>query len=233
MASKIKIKNKTMSENKKIRLNKFIANSGLCSRRDADSYIKSGTVTVNGENIIKLGTKVEVTDIIKINGKRLKSEKLKYVLLNKAKTNNLTKTIIKKAYKESIIPVDKLTEMESGLLLLTNDKDLKNKLEDKKKSVKSVYHISLDKEFKEKDIKRMNQINSISAVSYVKGRDKKEVGIENTYGGVESVRKKFIELGYIIDTLDRVLFAGLTKKDLPRKHYRNLSENEVGLLKRI
>ena len=233
MASKIKIRNKTMSENKRIRLNKFIANSGLCSRRDADSLIKSGTVTVNGEKIIQLGTKVEVTDIIKINGKRLKSERLKYVLLNKAKTNNLTKTIIKKAYKESIIPVDKLTEIESGLLLLTNDKDLKNKLEDKKKSVKSVYHISLDKEFKEKDIKRMNQFNSISAISYVKGKTKKEVGIENTYGGVQSVRKYFIELGYSIDSLDRVLFAGLTKKDLPRKHYRNLTANEVGLLKRI
>jgi 23S rRNA pseudouridine2605 synthase len=233
MASKIKIRNKTMSENKRIRLNKFIANSGLCSRRDADSLIKSGTVTVNGEKIIQLGTKVEVTDIIKINGKRLKSERLKYVLLNKAKTNNLTKTIIKKAYKESIIPVDKLTEIESGLLLLTNDKDLKNKLEDKKKSVKSVYHISLDKEFKEKDIKRMNQFNSISAISYVKGKTKKEVGIENTYGGVQSVRKYFIELGYSIDALDRVLFAGLTKKDLPRKHYRNLTANEVGLLKRI
>jgi len=233
MASKIKIKNKTMSENKKIRLNKFIANSGLCSRRNADNLIKSGAVTVNGGGIVELGTKVEVTDIIKINGKRLKSEKLKYVLLNKAKTNNLTKTIIKKAYKESIIPVDKLTEMESGLLLLTNDKDLKNKLEDRKKSIKSVYHISLDKEFKEKDIKHMNQINSISAISYVKGRNKKEVGIEHTYGGVQSVRKNFIELGYNIDALDRVLFAGLTKKDLPRKHYRNLTENEVSLLKRI
>ncbi len=233
MASKIKIKNKTMSENKKIRLNKFIANSGLCSRRDADRLISSGTVTVNGEKIIQVGSQIESTDIVEVNGKRISSEKLKYVLLNKAKNNNTTKKIIKKTYQEAIVAVDKLAEIESGVLLFTNDENLKNKLENSKRPIKSIYHISLDKAFKKKDIKYICQANYISTISYVKERSKKEVGVESIFGGIQSIRKCFIKLGYNIDNLDRVLFAGLTKKDLPRKHYRELTQDEVNLLKRI
>ena len=239
--------NKQLKESS-IRLNKFIANTGICSRREADKFIEAGVVSVNGIGITKMGTKVNKTDIVKFNGQILKSQKLRYVLLNKpknysARADNASKTnsvmrLIEKACKENILPIDNLNKMDTGLLLFTNDTDLAKKIS--KKRIKTIYQITLDKNLSQIDLENIrtgifinNKKTSLEVISYINGKNKNELGIENSTGGIKLIKNLFEKIGYKVVKLDRVFLAGLTKKDLPRKHCRHLSTEEVNILKRL
>tara|TARA_B110000003_G_scaffold274511_1_gene314677 strand:+ start:864 stop:1655 length:792 start_codon:yes stop_codon:yes gene_type:complete len=241
---------KRSSDDGKIRLNKFIANAGVCSRREADKFIEAGVVSVNGLGITEMGFRVSLTDEVKFNGQRLKSEKLRYILLNKPKNysgriDNQTSTtsvmqLIKSACKEKVLPVDKLNKIETGLLLFTNDTDLAKKLGRSKKNIKEIYQITLDKRLNQSDLENIRDgifLNGRSVkldlISYIKGKDKNELGIENSNGGIKSVKQVFERLNYNIVRLDRVFIGGLTKKDLPRKHYRHLTKEEINILRRL
>tara|TARA_B100000902_G_scaffold36139_1_gene43262 strand:+ start:81 stop:887 length:807 start_codon:yes stop_codon:yes gene_type:complete len=234
----------------KIRLNKFIANTGVCSRREADKFIEAGVISVNGLGITELGYKISSSDIIKFNGQKLKSETLKYVLLNKPKNysgriNSGTKTtsvmsLISSACKEKIFPVDKLSKLETGLLIFTNDTALAKKIGNKKQIIKSIYQITLDKHLTQKDLLKIREgvfidkkKNPINSISYIKNKPKNEIGIEHNRGGVKYIKEIFQKLNYHITKLDRVFLGGLTKKNLPRKHYRHLNQDEINILKRL
>ena len=234
----------------KIRLNKFIANTGICSRREADKFIEAGVITVNGLGITELGYKVSSSDTIKFNGQKLKSENLKYVLLNKPKNysgriNSGTKTtsvmnLISSACKEKIFPVDKLTKLETGLLIFTNDTALAKKIRNKNQIIKSIYQITLDKHLNQKDLLKIRagvfidkKKNALNSISYIKNKPKNEIGIEHNRGGIKYIKEIFQKLNYQITKLDRVFFGGLTKKNLPRKHYRHLNQDEINILKRL
>ena len=234
----------------KIRLNKFIANGGICSRREADKFIEAGVVTVNGVGITKMGYRVSPTDEVKFNGQRLKSETPRYVLLNKPKNylgrvDSATSTasvmqLIKPACKEIIFPVDKLNKTETGLLIFTNDTDLAKKLGGAKKNIKEIYQITLDKNLNQIHLENIRggvflngRTIKLDLISYINGKDKNEIGIENSNGGVKLIKQTFEKLNYRIIKLDRVFLAGLTKKDLPRKHYRHLTQDEINILRRL
>jgi 23S rRNA pseudouridine2605 synthase len=240
-----KLKNKP---SELIRLNKFIANSGLCSRREADEYIEEGLVTVNSKVVTKLGTKVSEKDIIKFNGKLIKQERKVYVLLNKPKdcvttTNDphaklMVIDLIKNACKERIYPVGRLDRNTTGVLLLTNDGDLTKKLTHPKFNKKKVYHISLNKNFKKPDLIKISEgiyledgFISADAVAYADPNDKKQIGLEIHSGRNRIIRRIFEHLGYRIVKLDRVYFAGLTKKGLQRGKWRFLTRQEIDMLK--
>ena len=239
---------KTTSSDGTIRLNRYIANAGICSRREADDYITAGLVSVNGEIVSELGTKVLPTDDVRYNGERLKPEKNVYVLLNKPKDYITTsedpdgrKTVmelIAKACKERVYPVGRLDRNTTGVLLFTNDGDLAKKLTHPSSNIRKMYHVELDKTMKASDLKQMLEgieledgMSAVDDISYDSGGDKKQVGVELHSGKNRIVRRMFEHLGYEIRKLDRVIFAGLTKKDLPRGRWRILSETEVGLLK--
>ena len=243
-------KNKSVSFAQKVRLNKFIANSGICSRREADKFIKAGVVEVNGVGIIEMGYKVSLTDVVKFNGSRIKAEKLRYVLLNKPKNfssrndNNdkiySVNRLVEKTCKERIYPIDKLNKTDTGLLLFTNDVELSIRLTKKTKRIKTIYQIQLNKNLVQKDLEKIRSgviLDSrkyiLDKISYLKGKEKSELGVEVSLGGVKLVKQLFTKLGYNVVRLDRVFFAGLIKKDLPRKHYRHLTNSEVNILKRI
>ena len=243
--------NKVSSENKDglIRLNRYIANAGICSRREADDLIKSGVVAVNGKVITEMGFKVSPGDIVKYGGETLKREKMVYVLLNKPKDYITTvddpegrKTVlslVQDACTERIYPVGRLDRNTTGLLLLTNDGELTKKLTHPRYGIKKIYHVVLDKVLKQSDLDIVT--NGIELedgfikpdkISYVAdGNDKKEIGIEIHSGRNRIVRRIFEQLGYNIRKLDRVYFAGLTKKDLPKGRWRILTEAEIGILK--
>ncbi len=231
-----------------IRLNRFIANAGICSRREADEYITAGLVTVNGEIVTELGVKVSVNDDVRYNGERLKAEKNVYVLLNKPKDYITTsddpdgrKTVmelIAKACKERVYPVGRLDRNTTGVLLFTNDGDLAKKLTHPSTMVRKIYHVELDKTLKKNDFEKMitgidleDGVSMVDEISYDSGGDKSMVGVELHSGKNRIVRRMFEALGYEIKKLDRVMFAGLTKKDLPRGRWRLLTEIEVGMLK--
>ena len=234
----------------KMRLNKFIANAGICSRREADKFIEAGVVTVNGVGVTEMGLRVSKTDEIKFNGQRLKSDPPRYVLLNKPKNYSgrvdsaLSTTsvmqLIKQACKERVYPVDKLNKTETGLLLFTNDTDLAKKLGASKKNIKEIYQITLDKNLSQVHLENIREgifmngrtIN-IDSISYINGKDKNEIGIENSNGGIKLVKQLFEKINYKIIKLDRVFLGGLTKKDLPRKHYRHLTQDELNILRRL
>ena len=234
----------------KVRLNKFISNAGICSRREADKFIQAGVVSVNGIGITEMGYRVNPTDVIKFNNQTLKTETLRYVLLNKPKNysgriDSSDKTasvisLISSACKEQIYPIDKLTKLETGLLIFTNDTVLTKKLASKKQLIKSIYHITLDKKLAQNDLEKIRsgvfingKQNTLNSISYVKNKDKNEIGIEHNKGGTKYIKEIFKLLNYRITKLDRVFFGGLTKKNLPRKHYRNLTEAEINILKRL
>jgi len=234
----------------KIRLNKFIANGGICSRREADKFIEAGVVTVNGVGITEMGYRVSPTDEVKFNGQRLKSETPRYVLLNKPKNysgrvDSATSTtsvmqLINRACKERILPVDKLNKTETGLLIFTNDTDLAKKLGGFKKNIKEIYQITLDKNLSQPHLENIREgvfvngrIIKLDLISYINGKDKNEIGIENSNGGIKLVKQIFEKLNYRIIKLDRVFLGGLTKKDLPRKHYRHLTQDEINILRRL
>ena len=242
----------TRSEEKKnllseMRLNKYIANSGVCSRREADKLIESGQISVNGQVIKEMGYKVQVKDVVKFKGRQLNPEKKQYILLNKPKGFITTtsdpkgrKTVmelVKNACEEQIFPVGRLDRATSGLLLFTNDGDLAKKLTHTANKVKKVYQVSLNKPITKNDFLSIVegltledgpvQVDDLAII----GSDDTDLGIEIHMGKNRIVRRIFESLGYQVVKLDRVVFAGLTKKDLPRGQYRMLSEKEVRWLK--
>tara|TARA_Y100001978_G_C23587401_1_gene382051 strand:- start:50 stop:781 length:732 start_codon:yes stop_codon:yes gene_type:complete len=241
-------KNNKLSSNLTIRLNKFISNSGVCSRREADIFIKAGVVTVNGKGVTKMGAKINENDIVKFNGETITTKKQIYILLNKPKNyydevklNNARKNIYSLIKEnKNLFPVDKMKSHFTGLLLLTNDIDLKNKLSNKKEKIKSIYQILIDKDLKEIDLQSIRKgvmINNkkivLKSIHHVNIKNKSEIGIENHNGGIEIIVKLLEKFNYKIIKLDRVFWAGLTKKNLPRKKYRPLTDSEVNILKRI
>ena len=231
-----------------VRLNKFLANAGICSRREADEFIQAGVVTVNGNVVTELGTKVMRTDDVKFHDQPVKMEKKVYVLLNKPKDTVTTsddpqqrKTVmdlVKNACPERIYPVGRLDRNTTGVLLLTNDGDLASKLTHPKFLKKKIYHVFLDKNVTAHD---MQQIASgitledgevhADAIEYASPTDKSQVGIEIHSGKNRIVRRIFESLGYRVVKLDRVQFAGLTKKNLRRGDWRFLTEKEVDMLR--
>jgi 23S rRNA pseudouridine2605 synthase len=234
-----------------IRLNKYIANAGVCSRREADNLIISGAVKINGEVVSELGSKVKPSDKVTIGGQTLTSEKHRYVILNKPKGYITTtddplerKTVmvlVEKACKERIYPVGRLDRTTMGLLLFTNDGDLAKKLTHPKHNIKKTYHVFLGQPLSKNDLQKIDEgikledgLIKPDAVSYVgDGADRKSIGIELHSGKNRIVRRIFESLGYQVIKLDRVFFAGLTKKDLPRGRWRHLTEEEVNVLKMI
>ena len=231
-------------ESSGIRLNKYISNSGICSRREADTYIEHGSVTVNGKLVTEMGYKVQPTDVVKFDGTSISPEEKRYVLLNKPKNYITTmeddrgrKTVmdlVENAANERIYPVGRLDRMTTGLLLFTNDGELAKKLTHPKHNVRKLYHASLDKKLDLKDLEKLRgdviiegRKVFIDAVSYVEGQNKTEVGIEIHSGRNRIVRKIFEHVGYKVIKLDRVIFAGLTKKNLPRGRWRELTKQEI------
>jgi len=227
-----------------IRLNKFISNSGICSRREADTYIEHGSVEVNGKLITEMGYKVQSDDVVRFDGTSITPEQKRYILLNKPKNYITTmdddrgrKTVmelIANASKERIYPVGRLDRNTTGLLLFTNDGDLAKKLTHPKHNVRKLYHASLDKKLDLKDLEKLRgeviiegRKVFIDAVSYVDGQPKSEVGIEIHSGRNRIVRKIFEHLGYKVNKLDRVIFAELTKRNLPRGRWRELTNLEL------
>ena len=231
-----------------IRLNKFIANSGICSRREADEYISAGLVTVNGNVITEMGVKVKPDDDVRFNGERLHGEKKVYVLLNKPKDyvtttsdphaeKNVMQLISKSLCPERIFPVGRLDKSTTGVLLLTNDGELAERLTHPSYQKKKIYQVTLDKNVKPEDMDRLVQGITLEdgpifadEVAY-NGDDRSIVGIEIHSGKNRIVRRMFESLGYRVRKLDRVYFAGLTKKNLRRGQWRFLSDEEVTMLK--
>lgn len=248
MKKRIEYKEENYDPTEPVRLNKFLANAGVCSRREADEFIQAGVVTVNGNVVTELGTKVLRTDDIKFHDQPVALEKKVYVLLNKPKDHVTTsddpqqrKTVmdlVKNACRERIYPVGRLDRNTTGVLLLTNDGDLASKLTHPKFPKKKVYHVYLDKNVTAHDIQQIRdgivlddgEIKA-DAVEYADPVDKKQIGIEIHSGKNRIVRRIFESLGYKVTKLDRVLFAGLTKKNLRRGDWRYLTEEEVDRLR--
>ncbi len=238
-------------EDGKIRLNKYIANAGICSRREADDLITSGVVQVNGKVATEMGFRVSPTDIIKYGGQTLKKERMVYLLLNKPKDYVTTsddpqkrKTVLELiagACKERVYPVGRLDRATTGLLMFTNDGELTKKLTHPKYGVKKIYHVELDKPLKHSDLDKIKEgleledgPIKVDEVSYANnGADKTIVGVEIHSGKNRIVRRIFEHLGYNVRKLDRVMFGSLTKKDMPRGRWRFLTDAEVGMLKMI
>ncbi len=248
-ASKKSDNKDTVKENKGVRLNKYIANAGVCSRREADKLISEGAIKINGEVVDKLGSRVYPEDKVYYKGKVLKSENKIYLLLNKPKDYITTtddpqerKTvmhIIGDACDERVYPVGRLDRNSTGVLLLTNDGELAKKLTHPKHGVKKLYHVMLDKDINKSDMAKITKGVNLSDgfvaadnIAYVgSGLTKNEVGIEIHSGQNRVVRRMFEKLGYKVEKLDRVMFAGLTKKNLRKGRYRFLTDKEVSFLK--
>ncbi len=234
--------------NEQIRLNKFMANSGVCSRREADEYIQQGLVKVNGKVVTELGTKICHSDVVEYDDKVVALESKCYILLNKPKDcvttsddpNGRTTVmdIIKGACTERVYPVGRLDLNTTGVLLLTNDGDLASKLTHPKYVKKKIYHVWTDKDVSEEDMQRIadgieledGEIHA-DAISYATENDRNQIGIEIHSGRNRIVRRIFESLGYHVTKLDRVYFAGLTRKNLPRGRWRYLTQQEVNFLK--
>ena len=248
LKKRIEYKELNFDPNEPLRLNKFLANAGICSRREADEFIQAGVVTVNGEVVTELGTKILRTDEVKFHDQPVKIEKKVYVLLNKPKDYVTTsddpqqrKTVmdlVKNACPERIYPVGRLDRNTTGVLLLTNDGDLASKLTHPKYLKKKIYHVFLDKNVTAHDLQQIAdgiqlEDGEIKAddVQYASPTDKKQVGIEIHSGKNRIVRRIFESLGYRVQKLDRVQFAGLTKKNLKRGDWRYLTEEEVDRLR--
>ncbi len=232
-----------------IRLNKYISNSGVCSRREADLLIAAGSVTVNGEVVTQMGYKVKDTDEICYDGKRLSNERKVYLLLNKPKgfittlddpqDRKTVMNLVGRACRERIYPVGRLDRSTSGLLLFTNDGELTKKLTHPSYGARKIYHVELDKSVTKADMQSLldgveleDGIARVDDIQYVEtANSKKVVGVELHSGKNRIVRRMFNHLGYNVEKLDRVCFAGLTKKDIPRGHYRFLDQKEVAFLK--
>ena len=248
MKKQIEYKDILTDPNEPIRLNKYLANAGVCSRREADEFISAGVVSVNGEIVTELGTKIKRTDEVKFHDEPVSVERKVYVLLNKPKDCVTTsddpqerKTVmhcVKDACKERIYPVGRLDRNTTGVLLLTNDGDMASKLTHPKYLKKKIYHVYCDKNVTKADLDQIaagitledGEIHA-DAISYASETDKKQVGIEIHSGKNRIVRRIFESLGYKVVKLDRVYFAGLTKKGLKRGDWRFLTEMEVNMLR--
>lgn len=233
------------------RLNKYIANAGICSRRDADDLIVAGDIKINGKVVDELGTKVSRTDRVTYKGKELKAEKLVYVLLNKPKgfitttddpyERKTVMNLVEKACEERIFPVGRLDRNTTGLLLFTNDGDMAKKLTHPKHNIKKIYHVVLDKDLEKNDLLKIQDgieledgLTKVDKIAYAEeSSDKSQIGIEIHSGKNRIVRRLFESLEYQVTRLDRVSFAGLTKKDIPRGRYRMLKDIEINRLKML
>ncbi len=234
-----------------VRLNKYIANSGICSRREADKLIQAGAISVNGKTVTELGTKIRATDKVQYGGQSLSKEKLRYLLLNKPKgyitttddphERQTVMNLIKGACSERIYPVGRLDRNTTGLLLFTNDGELAKRLTHPRFGIKKVYYVELDRKLTTEDkLKIRNGIEledgfiKVDAIEYAGESDnRKEIGIELHSGKNRIVRRIFEKLEYKVVKLDRVFYAGLTKKNLPRGKWRFLEEHEIHTLKML
>ncbi len=231
-----------------MRLNRFIANSGVCSRREADKYIESGKVSVNGKTVTELGVKVTTQDVVQLDGRKLRPESKVYILLNKPK-NFVTTTddphadktvmdLVRNACRERIYPVGRLDRNTTGLLLFTNDGALSKRLSHPSHRNKKIYQVSLDKPVTKNHLQEIAEGMELEdgtiaadAISYIDSDHKEEVGVEIHSGKNRIVRRMFEHFGYKVKKLDRVYYAGLTKKNLPRGKWRFLTNKEVNFLK--
>jgi 23S rRNA pseudouridine2605 synthase len=238
----------TKTEAKGIRLNKYISNSGICSRREADVFIAAGSATVNGKIITEMGYKVMPGDVVRFDNSLISPEEKQYVLLNKPKNfittmdddrgRRTVMDLIANATKERIYPVGRLDRNTTGLLMFTNDGELAKKLTHPKHKVQKLYYASLDKKLSMKDLNAISEGFMLDGkqvivdeISYIMNQPKTEVGIKIHSGRNRIVRKIFEHFGYTVIKLDRVIFAGLTKKNLQRGHWRHLTQLEVSTLK--
>ena len=247
----VKSVKQTLGSQEMIRLNKYIANAGVCSRREADELIQAGAVKVNGQVVTELGTKVSPKDKVQYGDQTLNLEKMQYVLLNKPKgyitttddpfSRRTVMQLVTQACKERIYPVGRLDRNTSGLLLFTNDGELAKKLTHPKHNVKKVYHVVLDKSLTKTDMLSISKgmelddgFIRIDKISYDQTTtDKRELGIELHSGRNRIVRRVFESMGYKVVKLDRTLFAGLTKKNIPRGRWRFLEDQEINMLKML
>lgn len=238
------VKNKTGDKAEGIRLNKYVANSGVCSRRDADIYIAAGNVTVNGKVVTEMGHKVQLKDEVKFDGRRINPEKPEYILLNKPKgfyvtgslekKNRTVQDLIANASKSKLDPVGKLDTQATGLILFTNDGALAKKLGNPKNGIRQIYHVELDKDLTYENLQKIKEgvnledgVANVTEISYIENKPKKEVGLEIRSTKPHIVQRIFKSQGYEIVKLDRVVFGGLTKKDLGRGHWRVLNKQEI------
>ncbi|MBB4805487.1 23S rRNA pseudouridine2605 synthase [Chryseobacterium defluvii] len=233
-----------------IRLNKYIANSGICSRREADELITQGLVEVNGKVVTEMGYQVEKTDKVVFDGQSITPEKPVYVLLNKpkgyistTKDDKARKTVmdlVANASPYRVFPVGRLDRSTTGVILLTNDGHMTKKLTHPSFEARKIYHVTLDKKLTHEDMKliaegiRLDEgVAKVDQISFIEGKTKNEVGIEIHIGWNRVIRRIFQRLGYEVEALDRVMFAGLTKKNIKRGHWRILTELEVNNLKML
>lgn len=231
-----------------IRLNKYISNSGVCSRRDADIYIQSGNVKVNGEVVTEMGYKVKPGDVVNFDGSVITPEKKEYVLLNKPKGFTTSKDeeasannvldLVRNATKAKLQPVGRMDKTTTGLLLFTNDTDMIRKFTEPNQRSSKVYQVSIDRNLKFEDLEKIqsgitidNHKIYVEEISYVENAPKSEIGIKMKTSNVKVVRNIFEHLGYNVLKVDRVVFAGLTKKNIGRGYWRFLTEQEVINLK--
>jgi 23S rRNA pseudouridine2605 synthase len=231
-----------------IRLNKFLSNAGICSRRDADNLITAGLVTINGEVVNELGSKVMPDDDVRYNGERIRSERKVYILMNKPKdyittledphAKKIVTELFRNRVKERVYPVGRLDRNTTGVLLFTNDGDLSSRLTHPGFNKKKIYSVDLDKAVTKHDMVQLSDgielddgSIQVDAISYTDPENKKQVGVEIHSGRNRIVRRMFEHLGYRVIKLDRVYFAGLTKKSLRRGQWRYLNEKEIGMLK--
>lgn len=233
-----------------IRLNKYIANSGICSRREADNLIQQGLVEVNGKVITEMGYQVKTSDRVYFDGQPITPEKNVYVVLNKpkgyistTKDEKARKTVmdlVANASPYRLFPVGRLDRSTTGVILLTNDGHLTKKLTHPSFNIKKIYHVVLDRKLSGEDLQaiangvRLEEgVAVVDSISYIEGKPKNEIGIEIHIGWNRVIRRIFQRLGYEVESLDRVMFAGLTKKNIKRGHWRILTELEVNNLKML
>jgi 23S rRNA pseudouridine2605 synthase len=245
------VKREKTSDPDLIRLNKYIANSGVCSRREADKLIEAGAVSVNGKIVTELGTKIGPADKVQYGDQTIRREKPRYVLLNKPKgfittmddpdKRKTVMSLVANACKERIYPVGRLDRNTTGLLLFTNDGTIAKKLTHPRYGIKKIYHVEIDKNLTRADYLKISEgfkidddIIKVDQIEYIgDGKDKKQIGIELHSGQNRIVRRIFEHFEYKVLRLDRVYYAGLTKKNLPRGTWRLLEEAEINLLKMI
>ena len=245
-----KPKKVTSLNSEEMRLNKYISNSGVCSRRDADIYIQSGNVKVNGEVITEMGHKVKITDVVNFDGVTLTPEKKEYILLNKPKGFTTSKEedlsannvldLVRGATKAKLQSIGRMDKTTTGLLLFTNDSDMVRKFTLPNQRSSKVYQVSLDKNLKFEDLERIasgltidNHRVLVEEVSYIENEPKSEIGLKIKTSNVKVVRSIFEHLNYNAIKIDRVVFAGLTKKNLPRGNWRFLTDQEIINLKNM
>jgi len=231
-----------------IRLNRYISNSGMCSRRDADIYIQSGNVKVNGEVITEMGHRVKLTDVVQFDGVNITPEKKEYILLNKPKNFSTAGDdspgsanvldLVRNATKANLMPVGRMDKTTTGLLLFTNDTEIVQKFTVPNQRSSKVYQVSLDKNLKFEDLEKIQKglmIDDhkvfVEEITYIEDQPKSEIGIKMKTSNVKVVRRIFEHLKYDVLKVDRVTFAGLTKKNLPRGDWRFLTEQEIINLK--